>query len=86
VFALANASSRPALLAYSTNLAPGSRGALLGFVALSNQGGFIAGSVVGAAAIGREGHAGLALAALTQGVLAAGLALPLLRRGAPAES
>jgi len=86
VFALANASSRPAFLAYSTNLAPGSRGALLGFVALSNQGGFIAGSVVGAAAIGREGHAGLPLAALTQGVLAAGLALPLLRRGAPAES
>ena len=38
------------------------------------------GSAVGAAAIGGGGYQGMALAALAQGVLAAGLALPLLRR------
>jgi predicted MFS family arabinose efflux permease len=86
LLALANAASRPGFLAYSTDLAPGARGALFGLVALTNQGGFILGSVVGAAAIGREGHLGLALAALGQGVLAAALALPLRRRAGAARA
>jgi predicted MFS family arabinose efflux permease len=79
LMALANASSRPAFLAYTTDLAPHERGALFGLVSLTNQGGFVVGSVVGAAVIGREGPAGLALAALALGLLAAALALPLLR-------
>ena len=77
---LCNAGSRPAFLAYSSELAPRQRGALLGLIALTNQGGFVIGSAVGAAAIGSGGYRGMALAALAQGVLAAGLALPLLRR------
>jgi DHA1 family inner membrane transport protein len=75
---LANAVSRPAFLAYATDLAPAERGAMTGFLALSNQGGFITGSTVGAAVIGGSGL-GLGLAALGLGALAAALALPLLR-------
>ncbi|HWP76445.1 MAG TPA: hypothetical protein VNU03_18140, partial [Methylomirabilota bacterium] len=56
------------------------RGALLGLIALTNQGGFVIGSAVGAAAIGSGGYRGMALAALAQGLIAAVLALPLLRR------
>jgi predicted MFS family arabinose efflux permease len=77
---LCNAASRPAFLAYGSDLAPRQRGALFGLIALTNQSGLVIGSAVGAAAIGGGGHAGMALAALAQGVLAAGLALPLLRR------
>lgn len=76
---LANAASRPAFLAYATELVPSGRGALFGLVALTNQGGFVVGSVVGAAVIG-ERPEGLALAAAALGGLAAVLALPLLRR------
>ena len=79
---LANAASRPAFLAYATDLVPSARGALFGLVALSNQTGFIVGSVVGAAVIGGERRAGLAIAAAGLGALAALLALPLLRRPA----
>lgn len=79
---LANAASRPAFLAYATELVPTGRGALFGLVALTNQTGFIVGSVVGAAVIGGERRAGLALAAAGLGTLAAALALPLLRRPA----
>jgi predicted MFS family arabinose efflux permease len=77
---LCNAASRPAFLAYGSELAPRQRGALFGLIALTNQSGLVIGSAVGAAAIGGGGYEGMALAALAQGVLAAGLALPLLRR------
>jgi predicted MFS family arabinose efflux permease len=76
---LCNSGSRPAFLAYGSELAPRQRGALFGLIALTNQGGLVIGSAVGAAAIG-GGYQGMALAALAQGVLAAGLALPLLKR------
>jgi len=76
---LCNAASRPAFLAYGSELAPRQRGALFGLIALTNQSGLVIGSAVGAAAIG-GGYRGMALAAVAQGVVAAGLALPLLRR------
>ena len=77
---LCNAASRPAFLAYGSELAPRQRGALFGLIALTNQSGLVIGSTVGAAAIGGGGYRGMALAAVAQGVVAAGLALPLLRR------
>ncbi len=77
---LCNAASRPAFLAYGSELAPRQRGALFGLVALTNQSGLVIGSAVGAAAIGGGGYRGMALAAVAQGVVAAGLALPQLRR------
>ncbi|MGH7420572.1 MAG: MFS transporter [Candidatus Rokuibacteriota bacterium] len=77
---LCNAASRPAFLAYGSELAPRQRGALFGLIALTNPSGLVIGSAVGAAAIGGGGYQGMALAALAQGVTAAGLALPLLRR------
>jgi predicted MFS family arabinose efflux permease len=77
---LCNAASRPAFLAYGSELAPKQRGALFGLIALTNQGGLVIGSGVGAAAIGNGGYRGMALAAVAQGLVAAGLALPLLRR------
>jgi predicted MFS family arabinose efflux permease len=80
LLALVNAASRPSFLAYSTELAPRNRGALFGVVALTNQGGFVLGSAVGAAVIGGNARLGLALAAASLGGVAAGLALPLLRR------
>jgi DHA1 family inner membrane transport protein len=82
LLALANAASRPAFLAYGSELAPKQRGALFGLVALTNQSGLVIGSAVGAAVIGSGGYRGMALAALCQGTLAAGLAFPLLRRRA----
>jgi DHA1 family inner membrane transport protein len=78
-----NSASRPAFLAYASELAPRQRGALFGLIALTNQSGLVIGSAVGAAAIGSGGYRGMALAALAQGVLAAALALPLLRRPRP---
>jgi MFS transporter, DHA1 family, inner membrane transport protein len=77
---LCNAASRPAFLAYGSELAPRERGALFGLIALTNQSGLVIGAAVGAAAIGGGGYRGMALAAVAQGVVAAGLALPLLRR------
>jgi MFS transporter, DHA1 family, inner membrane transport protein len=77
---LCNAASRPAFLAYGSELAPRQRGALFGLIALTNQSGLVIGSAVGAAAIGGGGYRGMALAAVAQGMVAAGLALPLLRR------
>ena len=77
---LCNAASRPAFLAYGSELAPKQRGALFGLIALTNQSGLVIGSAVGAAAIGNGGYRGMALAAVAQGLVAAGLALPLLRR------
>jgi DHA1 family inner membrane transport protein len=80
ILALANAASRPGFLAYGSELAPTQRGALFGLIALTNQSGLVIGSAAGAVVIGRGGFAGMAIAAVCQGVLAAGLALPLLRR------
>lgn len=77
---LCNSASRPAFLAYGSELAPRQRGALFGLIALTNQSGLVIGSAVGAAAIGSGGYQGMAPAALAQGALAAALALPLLRR------
>lgn len=77
--ALANAASRPAFLAYGSELAPTQRGALFGLIALSNQSGMVVGSIVGALVLGGGGPMGFAIAALGQGLLAAALALPLLR-------
>ncbi len=79
VLTLCNSASRPAFLAYGSELAPRQRGALFGLIAMTNQSGLVIGSAVGAAAIGGGGYRGMALAALAQGVLAAGLALPLVR-------
>jgi DHA1 family inner membrane transport protein len=76
---LCNAASRPAFLAYGSELAPRQRGALFGLIALTNQSGLVIGAAVGAAAIGGGGYRGMALAALAQGAVAAGLAQPLLR-------
>ena len=77
---LCNAASRPAFLAYGSELAPKQRGALFGLIALTNQSGLVIGAAVGAAAIGGGGYRGMALAAVAQGLVAAGLALPLLGR------
>ena len=79
LLAMVNAASRPAFLAYGSDLAPEQRGALFGLIALTNQSGLVIGSLVGAAVLGGGGYTGFAVAALCQGVLAAGLALPLLR-------
>lgn len=79
LLALANAASRPAFLAYGSELAPRQRGALFGLIAFSNQSGLVIGSTVGAAVIGSGGYGWFAAVALVQGALAAGLALPLLR-------
>ena len=77
---LCNSASRPAFLAYGSELAPGQRGALFGLIALTNQSGLVIGSAVGAAAIGGGGYRGMAVAAVAQGLVAAALALPLLGR------
>jgi predicted MFS family arabinose efflux permease len=80
LLALANAASRPAFLAYGSELAPPrQRGALFGLIALSNQSGLVVGSAVGAVVIGSGGYGWFAAVALVQGLLAAGLALPLLK-------
>lgn len=86
LLALVNATSRPGFLAHGSDLAPAQRGALFGLIALSNQTGLVAGSAVGAAVIAGGGYRGLAIVALAQGVLAAALALPLLRSRPPRYS
>jgi DHA1 family inner membrane transport protein len=79
LLALANAASRPAFLAYGSELAPERRGALFGLIALTNQSGLVIGSAVGAAVIASGGYRWFAVVTLAQGAVAAGLALPLLR-------
>jgi predicted MFS family arabinose efflux permease len=76
---LANSLSRPGFLAYGAELAPGQRGALFGLLGLSNQLGVVIGTAAGAAIIGDGRYAEFALVTLAQGMLAAGLALLLLR-------
>jgi predicted MFS family arabinose efflux permease len=84
LLSLANSLSRPGFLAYGAEMAPRERGVLFGLVGLSNQVGVIVGSAVGAAFIGGASYTGFALVVATQGVVAALLAVPLLRirRGA----
>lgn len=80
VFTLVNASSRPALLALSTELSTRYRGAILGVFSVTNQAGIVLGSTVGGLAIGLGGYGALAVTMAVDAVLASGLALPLLRR------
>lgn len=80
VFGLANAASRPAFLALATELSPGHRGALLGLLSLTNQGGAVVGSALGGLVIGLGSYPALGVAVGCGGVLAAALALPLARR------
>src|SRR5918911_3537377 len=78
-FGLANATSRPAFLALGSELSPRYRGALLGLLSLTNQGGSVLGSSLGGLAIGLGSYSTLALLALCGGAGAAALALPLAR-------
>ena len=78
-FGLVNASSRPAFLALGSELSPRYRGALLGLLSLTNQGGSVLGSSLGGLAIALGSYGTLAILALCGGVGAAVLAVPLAR-------
>jgi DHA1 family inner membrane transport protein len=80
LFGLLNASSRPSLLALSATLSTRNRGAVLGVLSVTNQGGVVLGSSVGGLAIGLGGYGALAVTMVADAALASGLALPLLRR------
>jgi predicted MFS family arabinose efflux permease len=80
LFSLVNASSRPALLALSTELSTRYRGAILGVFSFSNQAGIVLGSSGGGLAIGLGGYEALAGTMVFDALLASALALPLLRR------
>src|SRR2546423_3998402 len=75
LFGLSNASSRPAFLALGSELSPRYRGALLGLLSLTNQGGSVLGSSVGGLAIGLGSYSRLALLTICGGVGAAALAV-----------
>jgi MFS transporter, DHA1 family, inner membrane transport protein len=77
---LANAAGRPAFLAFGSELAPAQRGAMFGLIAFTNQSGLVLGSALGALVIQLGGYGGFAIAALSQGVGATALVLPLLGR------
>jgi predicted MFS family arabinose efflux permease len=79
VFGLTNATSRPAFLALGSELSPRYRGALLGLLSLTNQGGTVLGSSLGGLAIGFGSYTTLALLTACGGVGAAALAVPLAR-------
>jgi DHA1 family inner membrane transport protein len=79
LFGLVNATSRPAFLALGSELSPRYRGALLGLLSLTNQGGSVLGSSLGGLAIGMGSYSTLAVLALCGGAGAAALALPLAR-------
>jgi YNFM family putative membrane transporter len=81
LFGLANASSRPAFLAFGSELAPRHRGALFGLVGLTNQGGLVLGSALGGLVIELGGYTTLAIVMALQGGLAAAVAVPLVARG-----
>jgi len=83
LFGLANASSRPGILAYGADLVPAHRGAVLGLVGITNQGGVVLGSALGGLVVGLGGYHALAVAIAVGGAAAAGLATPLAwrRRG-----
>ena len=79
LFGLSNATSRPAFLALGSELSPRYRGALLGLLSLTNQGGSVLGSSLGGLAIALGSYGTLAILALCGGVGAAVLAVPLAR-------
>ena len=79
LFGLANASSRPGMLAFGADLVPAHRGAVLGLVGITNQGGVVVGSALGALVVGLGGYTALAFAIAAGGALAASLATPLAR-------
>jgi predicted MFS family arabinose efflux permease len=81
-FGLANAASRPAFLALGSELSPRYRGALLGLLSLTNQGGVVLGSSLGGLALGLGSYGALAVLTLLGGATAAVLALPLARDSA----
>lgn len=83
LFGVANASSRPGILAFGADLVPAHRGAVLGLVGITNQGGVVLGSALGALVVGLGGYTTLAVAIAAGGAVAAGLAAPLAisRRG-----
>lgn len=78
-FGLTNATSRPAFLALGSELSSKHRGALLGVLSLTNQGGAVLGSALGGAAIGFGSYSSLAWLTFGGGLGAAALALPLRR-------
>jgi predicted MFS family arabinose efflux permease len=80
LFGLTNATSRPAFLALGSELSPRYRGALLGLLSLTNQGGAVLGSSLGGVAIGLGSYTTLALLTVCGGIGAAALAVPLMRR------
>jgi predicted MFS family arabinose efflux permease len=79
LFGLSNATSRPAFLALGSELSPRHRGALLGLLSLTNQGGAVFGSALGGLAIGTGSYVSLGVLTLLTGLGAAALALPLAR-------
>jgi MFS transporter, DHA1 family, inner membrane transport protein len=81
LFGLSNATSRPAFLALGSELSPRYRGALLGLLSLTNQGGSVLGSSLGGLAIGLGSYSTLAVLTIACGIGAAALALPLARLG-----
>ncbi|HET6319036.1 MAG TPA: MFS transporter [Chloroflexota bacterium] len=81
-FGLANAASRPAFLALGSELSPRHRGALLGVLSLTNQGGAVLGSVLGGLVLALAGYPGVAIMTMLGGLAAAMLALPLAWRTA----
>ena len=80
LFGLANASSRPAMLALGTELSPRHRGAVLGLLSLTNQGGIVLGSALGGTAVAMGGYPAVAVAIASGAVLAAACAVPFARR------
>lgn len=86
LFGLSNASSRPSFLALGSELSPRYRGALLGLLSLTNQGGSVLGSSAGGLAIGLGSYGTLAVLTMCGGLGAAALALPLARLKLARES
>jgi DHA1 family inner membrane transport protein len=79
LFGMTNASSRPSFLALGSELSPRYRGALLGLLSLTNQGGTVLGASLGGLALGFGSYPTLAVLTMCGGVGAATLALPLTR-------
>jgi len=86
-FGLANALGRPGMLAHGSDLVPERRGAVLGLLSLTNQGGLVLGSALGGLAVDLGGYRTLGVAACAAGALAAVLAarLTLQRRPRAAD-
>ncbi|MDP8922067.1 MAG: MFS transporter [Chloroflexota bacterium] len=82
LFGLVNASSRPAMLALGTELSSRHRGAVLGLLSLTNQGGIMLGSTLGGAAVGLGGYPLVAATIAGSAALAAACAAPVARHRA----